>query len=245
MIYLVTLAFTKPEVIERTLEVCDGSIGLPRGDYEHILLDQHYPLPDKRKNACDLADLACYYEMTLMRPYKNLGLHEGANFVCSQVAMNDSDIYIGIDHDAWPTTHGWGRDLVKVMQDPSIAIAMLWNKHAGDAPGRTWREGQINGVTCREADNFAVNGIGCYSGSFLKKSGGFSAMVNYWGHVEQSMWEKVKKLGLRQVYLSEHFDDLTHTAGHDQLLTEYKWDHAHHQTWPGDFESWLKMKGRI
>lgn len=245
MIYVLTMAFTEPQIVKRSLTQFKETFGLEEGSYTHILLDQHYPLPDKQENACYLAEMACVFDCLLMRPFKNLGLHEGANFVCQQIGIQDSDILIGLDHDAWPTTKGWGPDLIKVLNDPTIAIASLWNKHAQDAPGRVWQPTTVQDVNCLEADQFAVNGISAFPGWFIRSSGGFSEPCAFYGHIEQAMWTKARAIDRRQVYLAQHFDDLARSAGHDARYGEYKHAHAHSMEFRGSFEEWLKSKGHI
>lgn len=236
MIYTVCLAFTRTEVVSKTIERYKETFG--KTPHEFVIVDNHYPVHKKETSEALLSF------GNVIRPYKNLGLHNGANFAIEQCKMQENDVYIGIDHDAWPDKEGWGDALVDVMKDPSIASCSLWNDHVAIAPGRIWTESTINGHRILEdPNNFGVNGLTAYSVGAVKAAGGFQEPCAYYGHIEQWMWQHWKAMCKRHVYLADFKDDLTRHAGHDPLYTAYKIEHAHKMSFQGSFEEWLEAGG--
>jgi len=63
----------------------------------------------------------------------------------------------------------------------------------------------------------------------------------FYGHLEAPMYHKIKEgLGLEWAFVHGFPDTDELRLMHDREYVEYKWVHAHDQTWDGDFESWLE-----
>src|SRR6266853_5194619 len=117
-IYMVSLAFAPARIMIESMRQVYETIGNIK--YEHLLLNNHYPI-DKKRNDKLLMTLLASYDCTLYDLESNVVLSAGYNFLIEKCNLQDEDIVLGIDPDVWPLTPGWGEALVKVLlADPTV-----------------------------------------------------------------------------------------------------------------------------
>lgn len=237
----VTLCYNKPEIIELSVkrfhETKHG--GLP---LVHLLVDQHYPLPDKAATSEEIKRIARENGCEYMNPGKNLGLHHGLNWALQTYGMQDDDIVIGYDGDSYPIESGWDCALVTAMiNDPRAVWASLYGKNTpGELGQRGYTKRMSGHIEVHETHTPAVNSICAWKGWWIKKAGWFNEPRPMYGGLEVCLWPQVKRYGYAWVYLPGWTEDerLKFDPGEDYKYKIWKWKHAHERL-DLDFESWL------
>lgn len=210
--------------------------------YKHWWVHNHYPV-DKLRNEAENAMVCRKFGVEWIDPGRNLGLHDGFNWALKQIQPKDEDIIIAYDPDMWPVTPGWDMALVRALRgDPMRQVVWASLMHTQvKAPGvlpvasERMADGYIRLQIMRTA---IMNSTCAWKASWLKRVGGLTEPRAFYGHLEAAMWAKLS--GEEQwAFLPQWEDDHKLRLEHDPEYTEYKWVHSHHQTWDGDFESWL------
>jgi hypothetical protein len=243
----VTLCYNKPEIIDLSIrrfhETKHG--GLP---LVHLMIDQHYPLPDKLRVSEQIKKIASDNGCEYMSPGKNLGLHHGLNWALQTYGLAEDDIVIGYDGDSYPCERGWDMALVTaLMADASTVWASLWGVNtSAELNARGFTERMAAQVRVRETHTPAVNSVCAWKGWWIKNAGWFNEPHEFYGGLEIAMWPHIRAKGYRWVYLPDWTEDerLKFNPGEDLLYKQWKWDHV----MLGknlDFETWLRNSGHI
>lgn len=235
----ISLCFNNPRVIEASIRRFHFTKN-PNLPVEHVLVDQCYPLPDKRTVAAKIEELAAEFpDITVLKPGKNLGLHKGFNWAISQLNLNTGDIVIGYDPDCNPVDPGWDMALVTALQHPQIAWASLWGVNAERELGdRGFTEFKVAQVRVRKTHTPAVNSICAWKYDFLRESRGLHEPSEFYGGLECAMWPELNRQGKWWVFLPDWRENEEIMCRQDAIYREWKWKHAH-EGWPGDLEAYI------
>lgn len=241
-VYAISLCFNRHDIVRESLAQYEATKS-GNVQYRHILVDQHYPLPNKQENRAKLRQLGPQYEV--LDPGRNLGLHHGFNWACSQLPLKDDDILIGYDPDSYPVTPGWDMALVTaIAHGGNVAWASLMNpisRRELDERGFTPR--RIGHIHTLETHRPCVNSICAWRWDFLRKAGGLKEPTAFYGGLECAMWKALNDQKQKWVYLLEWHEKSYFFDKQDMVYRDYKWHHAHTGQWPGDFESYLHHRG--
>lgn len=242
-VYAITLCFNNPAVVAASLDRFYQTRNPDLILKQHLLIDQHYPLPSKDETRRAVQAVADRHGCRVLRPERNLGLHDGWNWACSHLDLQDDDILIGYDPDSWPLTPGWDMALVTALsKDRRAGWASLTNV-------RSRRE--LEQKSCfeeRVTDGYlrvwstrlpVVNSVCAWKWGFLRKCGGLWEPKAYYGHLETWLFDRLKEQALDWVFLVDWTEDDTLRGRTDLEYIRWKWAHSHLGTWPGDFESFL------
>lgn len=244
MIYAVTLVYNPYEMMKASLNKFDETIGLPRDQFKHILIDQHYP-NDREKIKEWIDERAKIDNVLVYDPGKNLGLARGFNYAFSKINLQPDDLVILYDPDMCPVTPGWGEAMVKVHQDKSIAWTTLIFDHVkGEMSERGFRDLEINGIRVRQTFASVVNSCCMLKASFLIESGGTHEVNPYYGGLECHMWPYLIKQDLKWVFLLDYIEDQGLNHLRDPDYTEYKYATTHGGEEQLEFNDWLIKHGR-
>lgn len=240
-VFCITLCHQKIDIVRKSMERFYESKN-PHCSVHHILVDQCYPLPNRFQNRDSLREIAQHYGATLLCPGQNLGLHRGWNWAMNQFQYSDDDIWIGYDPDSWPITPGWDMALVTAIAfGGDVGWVSLLNKPATwQVPQQGYKERPIAQLRAWQVDRPAVNSICAWRGDFLRRSGGLSEPMAFYGHLESAMWLHLSNMNLKWVFLPDWTEDERLKDEEDRAYKLYKWHHAITQKWPGDFESFLQ-----
>lgn len=242
--YIITLAFNRPDIIRESLDQCKKTVSQCL-KYRHIIVNNWYPLGGKQENTRKLIQYASENGMEVLDPGRNLGLHHGFNWACSQLPLKDDDILIGYDPDSYPVTPGWDMALITaIAHGGNVAWASLMNpisRKELDERGFTPRK--IGHIHTLETHRPCVNSICAWRWDFLRKAGGLKEPTAFYGGLECAMWKALNDQKQKWVFLLEWCEKSYFFDKQDTLYRDYKWHHAHTGQWPGDFESYLKHRG--
>lgn len=239
MVHFITLGFAPSRILEKGMQYFYETIKTPVENYQHHYLEQCYPV-DKASNIEACVNVVSALNMIYYSKGLNLGLHQGFNHILNNIDLKDDDIIIAYDPDFHPLREGWDVALVNVLKDPRIGWATLANPQSvREMTERGYEAGNINGETVWITHS-AVTNITCgWKASFLKRAGGLTENRPFYGHLEAPMFHALTVQGLFWAFVHGYPDSDDLRNMHDQDYTDYKWVHAHEQTWNGDFESWL------
>lgn len=242
MIHCVTLGFVPARIWAKSLAAFKETTVLD--GVQHHFLNQHYPL-NKQQNSAELRDIAEDNGLVWHDAGKNLGLHHGFNYVTKQFGLKPDDIVIAYDPDSNPVSKGWDEALVIALSEPKYVWASVMLKPARESIDKVGKavEANVKGVRVLELAHPVINSVSAFKGSWLLDCGGFSEPNEFYGGLECHMWPQ---LGNKKWVFLEDFHE-SHEILHkqDEDYRKYKWDHAYHRNWAGDFESWLKHKGKL
>jgi len=160
-------------------------------DLTHVFVDQHYPV-NKDINRHLLYSICAKYNISILNPKRNLGLHDGFNWAMSHLPIKPNDAIIGFDPDSSPVTPGWDKALVTALSDWRLTWASLMS------PRIAARLPEIGFINHRVLDvkvwillNAVANSICAWNAQFLTDIGGISELMRYYGHLEASMFPKL------------------------------------------------------
>lgn len=236
MNYILILGFANGKTAERTLIELERT---KTSDATVLILDQHWPM----------ADLSMFWKGWAHRlnglylnSGKNLGLHEGLNYMCRTLQMKATDKVIGLDPDTWPITPGWDTALLKSLDLPNVGWASLGNLHSeGEMTHRGYVESVEDGLRLWTTKQAVVNSICAWNLDWIYNVGGFQEPSEYYGGLECCMFPKCLAQGKRWVWLKDFREGKWDTDLSDPEYKAYKWAHAH-QGWKGDFAAWVNGK---
>lgn len=213
--------------------------GLP---FRHVVLDQHYPV-NKEENRRELRALCAEFGIEVFDAGRNLGLHEGFNWIAQRLDLEDDDVVIAYDLDSCPTSPGWDMALARAIQgDPlgKIVWASLWNlRSRADVMARGFQTRMVDGYIEAVIPKAPVtNSVCAWRYGWLRQVGFLTEPRAFYGHLEAAMWDRLRDKQWAFLPQWGESDDLRDL--HDREYVVYKWCHSHLNSWPGDFESFLE-----
>lgn len=241
-VYTIAMAFMNYRIIAKSLAAFQDTRNVAL-ENKLVILNQHYPL-NYDENQVVLKELAKQHNATLLDAGKNLGLHDGFNFVVDKIKPNDNDILIGYDPDSLPLQYGWDMALVRAIDGDPTGRA-IWSSLMNP---RSKRDIMERGYEKRKSDGYieiwetklpVTNSICAFKAGWLKSIGGLQEHSKYYGHLESCMYEKIDKKKNGWVFLPGWTESDCLRDMHDRDYVIYKWCHSHLKSWDGDFKSWL------
>jgi hypothetical protein len=223
---VITLGYVPARIFEKSMDSFYSTISKEM-DITHIFVYQHYPL-DEEHNKPALFNICNKYGLTILDPQKNLGLHEGFNWALAQLPIQDEDIIIGFDGDSHPLTQGWDKAFATALEDNRLVWASLWSQRAEDRINEVgYIVHGVRNVRVFILRDAIMNSICAWNAKFLKDIGGLSELLQYYGHLEASMFPKLKALNKEWVVLPDYFESDSFRILQDKEYLRWKWYYAH------------------
>lgn len=247
MIHVVTMAFNRPCFVELAVRDFQQHAGALKGT-THWLLDQHYPLPDKEENTQQLLNISYEYGLHYLDAGKNLGYHEGINYVVRFTNMRDEDIVIVYDPDALMFNCEWVPAIIKCFEaDPQLALvsATVPNIHDNEFRNKGMTQKTLNGIQVAYPHAAVCMSVSAWKVDFILKNGGLKEPRPFYGGIEARSWLDLKEQGRTWACLLDYQENVLLGELQDPIYREYKLAHASPDgAWPtGDFDSYLRHKG--
>ncbi len=211
------------------------------------MLNNHYPL---RREECDRAILAYASNypgsVVTLDAGRNLGLHDGLNFILGTIPLADDDIVIGYDSDESPQRQGWVNAMRRVFAaDPKtgwLSLTMYYINEALDQGSVPYE--LVGGERVRYPSSPLMNVVVGWRGATIKAMGGKLVEPHrYYGGIESQMQPMCKEAGYRVGFLPD-WPTLNHRSLSDPMYETYKHHHVGvaQPVFPGSFEEWLKER---
>lgn len=219
-----TPAFNNPATMQRTFEMVQRL----RGSKEWLVLDQHYS-PEAR---VWLREAQEEFGFTLFDEGRNLGLHDGFNFLLQHVRTTH---VVGLDPDTFPVTMHFDLELLKHAADPRNVWVSCYNTHSFSEMREPRVEGQL-----LVPQHPVVNSICLWSVAWLRKVGGVQEPTKLYGGLECCMWKYLDQQSARWVFALNSLEACSNLfpSLQDEAYRAFKWAHAH----LGDPRSWDEFR---
>lgn len=234
-----TLAYCPIEIITKSIEQVYAMKTL---DWDHYIVYRGWPIePDKNKQ--DLKALAHQYGAKFVE-VTTTGITFCQNILLKEhMNIQESDVFLGIDADAFPKQKGFDEALFKVHQDPKIAWASLWIEHAhpNEFAQRPHRKAVINGINVNLCNVPHILDISMYKWNWISKAGGFHQPCAVYGGVEVGMWNDFKSLGMELCVLTDYTEDYHLCELWPEIYQQWKRDHVLGK-FPENFDKYLEAK---
>jgi hypothetical protein len=227
----ITTCHARAEVLKCGLNRYYETATLPT---EHYILNHHYPI-DYWGTVRAIVDICERHRCKLVSNPKNIGGHEGFNWVFNQLEIADDDIVIGYDPDTYPMHKGWDAAMVGAIQkEKSLGCVSLLIDHLEG--NRKW-ETVLESPKVVVPDNLDMFNATGWRGSLVKKTGGMKALTGLYGGVELSMHALTKADGLKMGYLWDYRETFCPEA-HDPIYNKWKQDYIHGRA--GNFDEYIR-----
>jgi hypothetical protein len=230
------LGFANAETANRSLQLFETT---RKSDSKVLILDNHYPEslkpPDWKAWAKRLGG-------EYLDAGRNLGLHNGLNWMLSQVGATRSDAVIGFDPDTCPLTDAWDTALFSALQLPGVGWASLGNRHSeSEMEARGYKESTEIGFKLWTTNQAVMNSICAFNLDWVLDCGGFQEPTEFYGGLECAMWKHLTTRGKRWVWLKDYREGKFEPDLQDAIYKAYKWEHAH-KGWKGSFDDFLLQR---
>lgn len=245
-VWVLMNVFNRADICAEAMEQAYKTRWLGGAGWTHVWLNQHYPVR-KRSNTKKMRDLCVEYGGLWMDAGRNIGLHEGLKYMFNRLPIADTDYILMLDPDNYPTNPGWDDALVRVLHyDPKIGQATLWQPAVRDHEKNiNWGpERIVDGIKVRVCNQAFVRTVTCWRAGDIRKVGQWDEPCAFWGHLESVMTQRFTSRGFQDVYLPDFFESSAPSHRIDPEYQQYKVAHAHHRTWTGDLESYLRHLGK-
>lgn len=235
-LWTITLAHCLPDILKFSLKRFRETT---TEQSELVIVDHHWPKDYWETRRLVLA-AAEFYGAKLMSPYRNLGGHGGLSWALKELPIEDNDLVCIYDPDSNPRTKGWDTAMLDVLRaDTSTAALFLMQGGALAAPNRVWRDETIAGHAVSYPTPYSVTNVAIVRASFYLECGmTVGGRRPFYGYVEDWMSEAAKRLSVRMGYMKDFWED-NHPIAHDEAYTRWKFAHAHHNTFMGNFAEFL------
>jgi hypothetical protein len=211
------------------------------GIHQHVIIDNHYPLPTQPLNSQGLIDIADKYDLVYIDSGRDRGLHEGLNHALSWLRIDwQHDLLIGNDPDDRCCFDAF-RAMREVMEaDDRVAVCGV----NFSVIRERLSEGKL--YQSRIADHrvlihpsLEMWNVAAFDLSLVKQAGGFSEPYKYYGGIEMSLYRHWSTRGMYLVYLEDFTSEMVPVP--PKLMDpEYRqWKTAHLAGFEGGFAQWL------
>lgn len=247
-VWVLTCCYNRADIAQEALAQIYKTKKLGGAGWTHVFLNQHYPF-DKKNNTKKIRDLCVKYGGLWMDAGKNLGLHDGLTYMFNNLPVKDTDYVIMIDLDNYPIQDGWDDALVRVLHyDKTLAQAHLWIPalHIDAAKHIKYEDKIVDGIRIKIPNCAFVKTVSAWPASFIKRVGGWTEPLRFWGHLEGAMHEATKRLGMKDCYLPDFIETSQPSGRIDPMYHQWKVDTAHLKTYDHnkDLEQYLRDKGK-
>lgn len=241
---VITPAFCKAELLDLSLQ---QYYKYQRGNYEHWILLNHYPVK-KAENNTRIIEIAKKYNCKLFDSGQDWGLHTSTNRFLHSIGWPDGMMAIAYDPDSAIEGMSYGFDvaLAETLDEgigQGIAILGLW----GIGIDLKYRENKnFQKVFIKNNAVLLHPSIEMWSVSitdldFIKAVGGFQQTNKYYGGVEIALYRNFKLHQKRLAYLTE-YKELYFNYPVETIDPEYQqWKHDHLHGFTESFEKWLEI----
>lgn len=237
-VYCLTLGFVPSRIWKQSVEQY-YKLKSAELEVKHYFLNQHYPMREHH-NTPELQAICRDYNVEWMDAGKNLGLHEGLNFMARELKIKGSDHVLGYDPDSWPVSPGFDMALYTCFQKSDVAWASLMGERSvGELKHKGGARYNISQVRVQETREAIVNSICMWNYDFIIRAGGFKEPNAFYGGIEVMLWPDLQVQKKKWVFTEDWKEEDKLHHEHDREYQIYKWKHAHEGTWRGDFESYL------
>lgn len=234
------MAYNQPWIIRKSIEAYYATKD-PRVETVHILIDQHWPIGYAKLRA-ELESIARDYNLVLMDPGRNLGLHKGFNWAWRQHAIPDNAGVIGYDPDCIPSTPGWDMKLCEIFcAVPEAGWLSLNNPRTQEElQGRTDLETIVAGQHIARLSHPVVNSICMFRQKWLIETQGIHESNPFYGTLETTMFPMLPPF--RWYVLKDVMEGDSLRDTENLLYRQWKWDTCHTKKIPvdKDFGTWLR-----
>lgn len=236
MRWTLILGFANKPTADRTLELFETTRTI---DSRVVILDNHYPTS---LNPPDWAEWANRLGGDYLDAGRNLGLHNGLNWMLQQLGATGNDQIVGLDPDTMPITTGWDSALFSALRLPKVGWASLMNPISeGEMKTRGFEVSFEEGLHLQTTLRPVVNSICAFNLAWVLESGGFQEPTEYYGGVESCMWPHLQAKKQRWVFLQDFREGKFDVDLSDEAYRQYKWRHAH-EGMKGSFDEFLETK---
>lgn len=234
---MISTAFVPARIAIPSVQQIKKTIGL---DVNWRILQNHYPINEQLNDKL-LQVLFEHNGISVYDAGQNLGLSGGLNYLLSTIPLQDDDIVLATDLDVWPVTSNWGQAIVDVLRaDSSVGWVSLQNQHSKkELAERGFTIHSIGGHVCYEGHTPCVQSIIGWSAKSLKGLGELKEQQHYYGGGEVTNHPRLKKLGLKWVYLPQYEETYHPYCEGDRSYVVYKWNYSHLRTTKLSFKDWL------
>lgn len=240
-VHVVTTAFANANVFRAGMAYLRGTVDFEKLDVQHHVLNNHYPLK------ADEVYKAIWQYGDLPRSHihdagKNLGLHEGLNYLLSKFEYDDDDLIIGYDADEAPTRQGWVEAMMRVIQaDPTAGwLSLMAPPLVEELYKQRVLVEDVGGERVQFPPFSLMNCVVGWRGSMLKAVGPMIEPHAMYGGLEGAMQPKVTAAGYRVGFMTD-WPTANHRGLADNTYERYKLRHCGHTQpiFPGTFAEWL------
>lgn len=205
--------------------------GIQNLETRWLILNHAWPI-DPQSQKISLLLAARQVSATVFTLDKNIGGHEGFNYLLNQTDFQDDDFILEYDADSWPLVGGWAYAMKRCLDaDPTLGYVSLLSH---EIPPRPWHVKAIAGYRVGFLPEPEMWNVTMFRGSVLRQ--GMVANSKFYGHVEVPMQARIKAMGMRNGYLLD-FPEGKHPIPHHALYSEWKKSHAA-GTYPKNFDEY-------
>lgn len=239
-----TTAFANAKVFTAGMESLRRTVDFAKLDAKHYIIDNHYPL-----NAADAHNAIYAYaqkdhRVAVCDAGRNLGLHEGLNYLFATYGadFHDDDMLIGYDADEDPQTVGWADAMAKVFAlEPRAGWISMNCKAINEGLVNVPVQTIAGDVRVRIPSSCMMNVVVGWRVGVVRKMGLFTEPHKFYGGLEVAMQPLCRDLGYWVCFLEDYWT-LTHRAQADLSYELYKLHHVGHKQpmFEGSFDEWIK-----
>jgi len=238
-VFCITLGFVPPRIWAKSCEQFYKTKD-PDIEVHHYFVNQWYPLNDYA-DMMEIHAINHKYGVHWIDPQKNMGLHNGFNWALEQVKPADDDIIIGYDPDSFPCGPGWLKTFLIALSYPDVVWASSTSELlTADKKAKGYDVRQKEDRTFWLPKHAVANSVCAWKYNWLKEVGFLDEPRDYYGLLECNMWNKLKVTQKKWAFCMDHQEVDPLRTSHDRSYVMYKWCHAHLNSWPGDFKSYLQ-----
>jgi hypothetical protein len=203
-------------------------------DERWVLLNK-YPLPSVEENEAALAEAATRYGYQTFDSGDDLGLQGSLNNFLAHNPQPPGTILITVDPDSACVTPGWDAALAEVMCAGGYPMVACGIPEL--ASQQTIR---VAGRRVFVHPSIQMFNVCAFDLAFIARCGGFSQPVKYWGGLEGSLYEGLKRERTHIAYLPD-FPNIDYSIrdSHDPRYAVWKWEHFYGR-FDGSFADYLR-----
>lgn len=211
---------------------------------EFVMVDNHWPL-NKQETSVYVKELGLIlndlFPTRVIKPERNLGGQGGINYALeylkTKYTIASNDLILIYDPDSHPNAINWLESMIDVLKaDSLVAYASLTHIAIIDND----RDRSIEVIGSHRVSIYSrpeMFNVTMFKAWFLFDEG-MLANSTYYGHVETPMYYKCKKMGAKNVYLTDCIE-LNNPIPHPIEYTNWKRLHAYGQ-YKGNFDEYVK-----
>jgi len=244
-LHAMTLAYNDMALVEESVRLFRDQH--PAWKYiPYYLVNCHWPV-DKAESSKKLQAISNKYEIPILDPGKNLGVHGGWNYVIKELGLDGGDVLVGVDPDGRAQSSNWAHALMDVFNErPEMYYGTCnddryykfgWHMCSHDHQTES-------GIRYLTFSRVVAWSLGGFDIGWVKRIGGLNQVSKYYGGIEDYVYNKATTLGGRFFKLKDHTDKHIYDVNEDYV----KWKrHQCKFTLADDidFEQWLIREGKL